>query len=146
MGNRGLSQDIDADTLRSWLDAGRQVTVLDVRPEGQRAEWAIPGSIHADLYDALKAGDTGAVRRLSLPEGIPVVTVCALGKTSKKAADILAQSGIQAYSLSGGMQAGASPGMWRKSRPACTIWSLSRSAEQARDAFPTSWYPEARLR
>lgn len=99
------SVDIGVETLRTWLEAGRAVTVLDVRPKEQRAEWSIPGSIHADVYDAIKAGDTETVRRLNLPDGIPVVTVCAFGKASKRAADILAQSGIQAYSLSGGMQA-----------------------------------------
>src|SRR5687767_12358491 len=104
MENPDSSRDVDADTLRQWLEEGRPLTLLDVRPSGQRAEWAIPGSIHADVYDAIKAGDTGALRALNLPKGIPVVTVCGLGRSSKKAADILAQSGLQAYSLSGGMQ------------------------------------------
>ncbi|HKP95213.1 MAG TPA: MBL fold metallo-hydrolase [Fibrobacteria bacterium] len=99
------SLDIDAETLRKWLDEGRPVTVLDVRPVAQRSEWTIPDSVHADVYDAIKAGDTEAVRRLKVPEGIPVVAVCGLGRTSRKVADILAQSGIQAFSLSGGMQA-----------------------------------------
>lgn len=99
------SRDIDAETLRKWMEAGRPLTVLDVRPPGQRAEWAIPGSIHADVYAALKAGDTGALRAWNFPEGVPVVTVCGLGRTSKQAADILARTGIQAYSLTGGMQA-----------------------------------------
>jgi glyoxylase-like metal-dependent hydrolase (beta-lactamase superfamily II)/rhodanese-related sulfurtransferase len=103
--NPETSRDIDSETLREWLEAGRAVTVLDVRPEGQRADWAIPGSMHADVYDAIKAGDAEAVRRLKVPPGVPVVTVCALGRTSKKAADILAQGGIEAYSLTGGMQA-----------------------------------------
>jgi glyoxylase-like metal-dependent hydrolase (beta-lactamase superfamily II)/rhodanese-related sulfurtransferase len=105
MGNPESSRDIDAETLRQWLEEGRAVTMLDVRPQGQRQEWAIPGSVHADVYDAIKAGDAETVRRLKVPEGIPVVMVCAMGKTSKKAADILAQSGIQAFSLTGGMQA-----------------------------------------
>jgi glyoxylase-like metal-dependent hydrolase (beta-lactamase superfamily II)/rhodanese-related sulfurtransferase len=99
------SRDIDAETLRGWMEEGRPLTVLDVRPSEQRAEWSIPGSLHADVYEAIKAGDTGALRALNLPEGIPVVTVCAMGRTSSRAADMLAQSGMQAHSLSGGMQA-----------------------------------------
>ncbi|MBW8890398.1 MAG: MBL fold metallo-hydrolase [Fibrobacteres bacterium] len=105
MENPETSLDIDAETLREWLEAGKAVTVLDVRPQGQREEWSIPGSMHADVYDAIKAGDAEAVRRLKVPQGIPVVTVCAMGKTSKKAADILAQGGFEAFSLAGGMQA-----------------------------------------
>jgi glyoxylase-like metal-dependent hydrolase (beta-lactamase superfamily II)/rhodanese-related sulfurtransferase len=99
------SRDIGVETLRQWLEQGRPVTVLDVRPAEQRAEWSIPGSLPADVYDALKAGDAEAVRRLRLPEGAPVVAVCARGKTSRKAADILARMGLPAYSLIGGMQA-----------------------------------------
>ena len=34
---------VSMDTLRDWLDQGRPVTVLDVRPSDQHAEWAIPG-------------------------------------------------------------------------------------------------------
>lgn len=103
-----MGRDMDADTLRNWLEEGRPVTVLDIRPKEQRAEWAIPGSVHADVYDAIKAGDTEAVLRLKVPEGIPVVTVCAFGRASRKAADLLAQSGIPALSLIGGMQAWSS--------------------------------------
>lgn len=49
--------------------------------------------------------DAEALRRLELPKDIPAVTVCALGRTSRIAADILAQSGFRAFSLWGGMQA-----------------------------------------
>jgi rhodanese-related sulfurtransferase len=39
-------QQIDAETLRAWLDGQQPVTVLDVRSDEDRAQWAIPGSIH----------------------------------------------------------------------------------------------------
>jgi rhodanese-related sulfurtransferase len=52
---------IDVETLRNWLEEGRSITVLDVRPTTERAEWAIPGSIHVDAYDALKANDPKAL-------------------------------------------------------------------------------------
>ncbi len=105
MENSRTSQDVDSDTLSEWLAKGKRVTVLDVRPMDQRMEWAIPGSIHADVYEALNSGDSESILRVKLPEGVPVVTVCALGRTSKKAAEILAKNGIQSYSLTGGMQA-----------------------------------------
>ena len=96
---------IDVDTLRTWLQEGKPVTVLDVRPARERAEWAIPNSIHLDAYDALRSHDPHALAHLMLPENIPVVTVCAAGKTSLIAADLLQAQGIQAFSLEGGMKA-----------------------------------------
>jgi glyoxylase-like metal-dependent hydrolase (beta-lactamase superfamily II) len=96
---------ISVETLRSWLDEGRPVTVVDVRPLAERAEWAIPGSLHIDAYDALKAHEPAALADLSLPADIPVVTVCAAGKTSQIAAEQLAARGVQVWSLAGGMKA-----------------------------------------
>src|SRR6266571_451604 len=96
---------IDVETLRTWLEEGRPVTVLDIRPMHERAEWAVPESIHIEAYDALKTHDPGALAHLALPEGIPVVTVCAAGKTSLIAAELLQARGIQACSLDGGMKA-----------------------------------------
>ncbi len=96
---------IDVETLRTWLEEGRPVTVLDIRPMHERVEWAIPGSIHVDAYDALKANDPKAFAEVELPGNIPVVTVCAAGKTSLVAAQQLQARGIQALSLDGGMKA-----------------------------------------
>jgi len=96
---------IDVETLRMWLDEGRPVTVLDVRPAAEREEWAIPGSIHVDAYDALQVHDPGALAGVALPEDRPVVTVCAAGRTSLIAAELLQARGIQARSLEGGMKA-----------------------------------------
>jgi glyoxylase-like metal-dependent hydrolase (beta-lactamase superfamily II)/rhodanese-related sulfurtransferase len=96
---------IDTETLRSWLAAGRAVTLLDVRPLAERREWAIPGSIHTDAYARLKAGDPQALAAITLPDGVPVVTICAAGRTSAIAAAQLQARGFAAYSLVGGMQA-----------------------------------------
>ena len=57
---------IDIETLRTWLEEERPVTVLDVRPAAERAEWAIPGSIHVDAYDALKANDPAALAHVDI--------------------------------------------------------------------------------
>jgi glyoxylase-like metal-dependent hydrolase (beta-lactamase superfamily II) len=96
---------IDVATLQRWLDEGRPVTVLDVRPPADRAEWAIPQSQHADVYAALKAGDPAALTGLDLPPDSPIVTVCGAGKISLVAAKQLAARGYTTYSLEGGMQA-----------------------------------------
>jgi glyoxylase-like metal-dependent hydrolase (beta-lactamase superfamily II) len=96
---------IDVEALRDLLDRGQHVTVLDIRRSAERAEWAIPGSVHVEAYDALKAGEPNALDGVDLPEGAPVVTVCGAGKTSAIAAEQLRDRGLQAVSLEGGMKA-----------------------------------------
>jgi len=96
---------IDLESLREMLERGAPVTVLDVRPEDQRAEWRIPGSVHFDAYDAIKARDPNAMEGAELPEGQPVVTVCAAGNSSAVAAEQLRNRGFEAYTLEGGMKA-----------------------------------------
>ncbi len=96
---------IDVETLRRWLEEGVPVTVLDVRPAAERVEWSIPGSIHLNAYEALKANDPKALANAQLPDDRPVVTVCAAGKTSLVAAELLRAQGLEALSLEGGMKA-----------------------------------------
>jgi glyoxylase-like metal-dependent hydrolase (beta-lactamase superfamily II)/rhodanese-related sulfurtransferase len=96
---------ISVDTLRAWLDEQQPVTILDVRPQQDYAEWSIPGSIHVDAYDALKARDPAALSGVDLPTDQPVVTVCGVGRTSQIAAELLQARGVRALSLEGGMQA-----------------------------------------
>lgn len=96
---------IDVDTLRARLERGEPTFVLDVRPVAERAEWAIPGSVHLDAYQALRAGDPHALLAMTPPSNAPVVTVCAVGRTSRIAADQLRKRGVAAWSLSGGMKA-----------------------------------------
>jgi glyoxylase-like metal-dependent hydrolase (beta-lactamase superfamily II) len=96
---------ISVETLMELLDRGERVTVLDIRRAEARAEWAIPGSLHIDAYDALRAGDPNALADVSLSEDAPVVTVCNVGKTSMIAAEQLRARGFEARSLAGGMKA-----------------------------------------
>lgn len=97
-------QEIDRDTLRSWLNEGRPLTLLDVRPTAERAEWHIPGSLHIDAYDHLRAGDTTALATVDLPADRLVVTICARGRTSLIAAEQLRARGLAVRSLAGGMR------------------------------------------
>src|SRR5436190_12201276 len=85
---------ISSEALRELLESGTSVTVLDVRPAAERAEWSIPGSVHVDAYDALRRGDPTALADFHPANGDRVVTVCAAGKTSMLAAERLrARSG-----------------------------------------------------
>jgi glyoxylase-like metal-dependent hydrolase (beta-lactamase superfamily II) len=96
---------IDVEALRDLLDRNQPVMVLDVRRKGEHAEWAIPGSIHADAYEALRSNDPDALADVDLPREVPVVTVCGAGKASVVAAERLRARGFQALSLVGGMKA-----------------------------------------
>jgi rhodanese-related sulfurtransferase len=95
---------ISVEALRNMLEQGEPVTVLDVRTDEERSEWAIPDSIHFDAYEALKAGDERAMEGVDLPQRLPVVTVCGVGKTSMIAAEQLRAKGFTAMPLEGGMK------------------------------------------
>lgn len=97
--------EIDTLTLRDWLNTGKRVNVLDIRPSKERAEWHIPGSTHVDAYDELKANKSEVLQDVFPDRSTPVVTVCAGGKTSLIAAKILQKAGYETYSLHGGMKA-----------------------------------------
>jgi len=96
---------ISTEDLRELLERGTPLTVLDVRPTAERAEWSIPGSVHADAYEALRRGDPTALADFHATNGDRVVTVCAAGKTSMLAAERLRARGLDAVSLQGGMRA-----------------------------------------
>jgi rhodanese-related sulfurtransferase len=96
---------IDPETLRSWLETGKPVTLLDVRSSADRATWTIPGSLQVDAYAALKARNPHALDGLTLPTDVPVVTICNVGHVSQIASEQLQARGIEARSLEGGMQA-----------------------------------------
>lgn len=100
-----MTKQIDVETLREWLDAREPVTVLDVRADEDRAQWAIPGSIHLNAYAALRAGQPGALADATLPSDRPLVTVCNAGRMSQTAAEFLTERGFDVRSLTGGMKA-----------------------------------------
>lgn len=96
---------ISVQELQMLLNENKPVFILDVRPQPEREEWHIPGSFHKDAYEQLKLGNESVLDEVPIPENMPVVTLCAAGKTSKIAADILNKNGYAAYSLEGGMKA-----------------------------------------
>ena len=94
---------IAASELRALLEAGKGVTVVDIRRLNDR-DWTIPGAIEVDAYDAVNAGSLGALSAATL-ESTPVVTVCGVGRTAGRATELLRAQGVNALTLEGGMQA-----------------------------------------
>ena len=97
-------EEISTNTLRNWLESGKKIKVLDIRPVQEREEWFIPGSIYFNAYDKLKAHKPDALHGLHLDKTIPIVTVCAGGNTSLIAAKQLSEQGFEVYSLKDGMK------------------------------------------
>jgi glyoxylase-like metal-dependent hydrolase (beta-lactamase superfamily II) len=100
-----MAKQIDVETLRGWLDRQTPVTVLDIRTDDDYAQWAIPGSVHVNAYEALRDGQPGALAGAVPPPGRPVVAICNAGRVSQTAADFLTERGYDAMSLAGGMKA-----------------------------------------
>ena len=96
---------ISTQELQDMLNGKQEVFILDVRPTDQREEWRIAESTHIDAYKRLNSGDNSVLDEISIPDNVPVVTVCAAGRTSLIAAEALREKGIKAYSLDGGMKA-----------------------------------------
>ena len=67
--------EINATQLRDMLEQEQPVIVLDVRETADRAEWAIPGSVHIDAYRALKEHNPRALHGVALPQDRTIITV-----------------------------------------------------------------------
>ena len=96
---------ISVKALQDMLNGQQDVFILDVRPTDQREEWRIAESTYVDAYKGLNSGDNNILDEVSIPNNVPVITVCAAGRTSMIAAEVLRNKGIKAYSLDGGMKA-----------------------------------------
>lgn len=96
---------VDRDTLMNWIEGQDPPFILDVRPIPEREDWYIPQSHHLDAYQRLNQGDESVLDEIAIPSNMKVVTVCAAGKTSLIAAELLSKKGYETYSLKGGMKA-----------------------------------------
>jgi glyoxylase-like metal-dependent hydrolase (beta-lactamase superfamily II)/rhodanese-related sulfurtransferase len=102
--------------LRTKLESGEPLTVLDIREAEEYAEWHIQESVNIPVYNAINAGKVQNFADLLdvLPGDRPVVAVCRAGVTSRVAARVLASRGYSAYSLTGGMRLWS--GIWSEAR------------------------------
>ena len=96
--------DIGPDDLRTRLNEGEDVYLLDVREPAEVLDWAFPGAVNIPL------GELGS-RTDELPTDREIVVLCHSGVRSASAAQALDGAGWQAANLTGGVVA------WLASEP-----------------------------
>ena len=101
--------EIDPTTpaeLKTRLDAGESVTLLDTRAESEYEMWHIDGptvrTVNVPYFEFLDGFDADLVA--DVPTDEPVVVVCAKGKSSEFVAELLADAGYDTSHLEDGMR------------------------------------------
>lgn len=88
-----MADEIEVETFENAREAGG--FVVDVREPDEYEEGHVPGAVNIPLGEL--ADRTG-----ELPDGRPIYTVCASGRRSLQAVQVLRERGIDAVSLAGG--------------------------------------------
>jgi glyoxylase-like metal-dependent hydrolase (beta-lactamase superfamily II)/rhodanese-related sulfurtransferase len=105
MSDSPVIDEITPDELYQDIRGGRRPFILDVRNEEEFANWAIeglpPNSLLNIPYFVFLEDESECLKRL--PRGRDVTVVCAKGGSSAFVSSILAQHGIRARNLQGGM-------------------------------------------
>jgi len=98
--------EITAAELKTRLEAGEAVKVVDIREAGEFAARHITGAENLPVYDAICKGDMAPLARAAeqLSGTGSIVTVCRRGRASLMAAKLLRSMGHDAWSLTGGMR------------------------------------------
>ncbi|MDZ7745700.1 MAG: MBL fold metallo-hydrolase [Halobacteriales archaeon] len=95
-----------AAELKSRIDAGEAVMLLDTRAESEYETWHIEGervtTVNVPYFEFLDGFDADLVA--DVPTDEPVVVVCAKGKSSEFVAELLADAGYDTSNLADGMR------------------------------------------
>ncbi|WP_255149084.1 MBL fold metallo-hydrolase [Halorarius halobius] len=98
-------ESLAPEDLKARIDAGDEVTILDARMEGDFQEWHIDGEgveiANVPYFEFLDGVDDDALERV--PEGDPLVVLCAKGGASEYVAGTLAEEGYDVVHLAEGM-------------------------------------------
>lgn len=87
------------DTLKSILDAGEPLKLIDVRTESEYT-----GSLgHIRGAELMPLADIEQWSASLNHSGLPIVVICRSGNRSGQAQKILAEKGIHSINLTGGM-------------------------------------------
>jgi rhodanese-related sulfurtransferase len=95
---------VDPAQVAAWLARDPELQLVDVREDYERQAGHIEGSRHIELNQLTAQAATIAPDR-------PVVFYCRLGSRSDMAAQAFRASGLQAHSLSGGLERWAREGL-----------------------------------
>ncbi len=95
--------EVDASTLKSWLDNGESVRLIDVRTPAEISRGIIEGAEAIPMHLI-------PVRPPQAKDGEKLVIYCRSGARSAQVCAFLAQQGVDAYNLQGGVIAWASIG------------------------------------
>jgi glyoxylase-like metal-dependent hydrolase (beta-lactamase superfamily II)/rhodanese-related sulfurtransferase len=91
--------------LKQQVDAGEDVTILDTRMQSDFEEWHIDGDavdiVNIPYYEFLDEVDDDLLERV--PEGSPLVVLCAKGGASEYVAGVLKEAGRDVVHLDEGM-------------------------------------------
>lgn len=107
---------IDTVSVESFYDrlvADESISILDVRDREAVEAWRLEGPgithVHVPYIRFVGAGVNDAVAKRFEETGLtpPVIVVCARGESSAYVASLLAEAGIEAGNLDGGMEAWA---------------------------------------
>lgn len=82
--------------LRDALARGESFTIIDVRGPDEFVDWHIPGATNVPVHDIVAGATPKATSG-------PLVTICAHGARSQRAADALARRGHAVRFVAGGM-------------------------------------------
>jgi rhodanese-related sulfurtransferase len=95
--------ELEPERVAEWMAGATPPLVVDVREPYEREAGHIAGSRHIPLGELSE-------RAQSLQDGRPVVFYCRVGSRSEMAAQALRASGLEAYSMTGGLVRWASEG------------------------------------
>ncbi len=100
-----------AEALAHRVEAGEELTVLDVRDRDEFETWHVDGesvdAVQVPHVKFVQAEVTGGVADLLDDPEEPIVVVCGEGDASAYVADLLVEAGFDAANLAGGMEAWA---------------------------------------
>jgi rhodanese-related sulfurtransferase len=99
----GEVPEVSVQDLRSWLDEGHPLQMVDARTRLEYESGSIGEARHAPLTEM-----PASLQRLEIDPGKPVVMLCLSGHRSRPGTRWLRARGIKAYSLQGGITA------WKK--------------------------------
>ena len=99
----GRVPEISPETLKTWLESGKPLQLVDARTEAEYCSGTIGAAWHAPVTQL-----PGSLEKLPVESETPVVALCLTGHRSRPVVRLLRRKRIEAYSLRGGVR------QWRR--------------------------------